>query len=81
MSWFREGKPIKLDDMRFKSYELDECNYFEIDNLSILDAGEYTCTASNVMGAVFCAVDISIEGKFRALFQFYFSFKTNKINC
>lgn len=62
VSWFRDGKPIKLDEMRFKSYELDGMDHFEIDNLSILDAGEYTCTASNVMGAIFCTVDISIEG-------------------
>jgi len=60
---------VKLDEMRLKSYELDDMNYFEIDNLSILDAGEYTCTASNIMGAIFCTVDISIEGLFlRILF-------------
>ena len=61
--WFRDGKPInpEPDDLRFKIYKKDDCNYFEIDNISILDTGEYTCTASNVMGAVYSAINILVE--------------------
>jgi hypothetical protein len=44
------------------TYEIDDCSYFEIENVSILDTGEYTCTASNIMGAVYCAVKINVEG-------------------
>lgn len=64
VSWFRDGKPLKseLDDIRYKIYEQNECHYFEIDNVSILDTGEYTCTASNVMGAVYSAINIIVEG-------------------
>ncbi len=62
VSWFREGKPVKLDDMRLKVYENEGLNFFELDNTTLLDAGEYTCTASNVMGAVFCAFGVSVEG-------------------
>lgn len=29
--------------------------------MSILDTGEYTCTASNVMGAVYSAINIVVE--------------------
>ena len=61
VSWFKEGKPIKFDDIRYKAYEKDERNYFEIESISLLDAGEYTCTASNVMGAIFSSIKISIE--------------------
>jgi hypothetical protein len=61
--WFKEGKPIReSDDSRFKIYTgEDGLSYFEIDNTSILDAGEYTCTASNVMGAVFSPINVVIE--------------------
>jgi hypothetical protein len=65
ISWFRDGKPLgksELDDIRYKISEKDDCNYFEIDNVSILDTGEYTCTASNVMGAVYSAINIIVEG-------------------
>lgn len=65
--WFRDGKQIKKktdsDDNRISyTYEIDDCNYFEIENVSILDTGEYTCTASNVMGAIYCAIKINVEG-------------------
>ncbi len=60
--WFKEGKPIRqADDNRFKIYDENGMNYFEIENTSILDAGEYTCTASNVMGAVFSPINVVIE--------------------
>ncbi len=63
VSWFKEGKPVKLDDMRLKVYENEGLNFFELDNVSLLDAGEFTCTASNLMGAVFCAVNVTVEGQ------------------
>jgi hypothetical protein len=60
--WFKEGKPIRQsDDSRVKIYDDDGLSYFELENTSILDAGEYTCTASNVMGAVFSPINVVIE--------------------
>ncbi|CAF0740265.1 unnamed protein product [Brachionus calyciflorus] len=61
--WFRDGKPISSepDDRRIKIYKNNDSNFFEIDNISILDTGEYTCTASNVMGAVYSAINILVE--------------------
>ena len=64
VSWFREGKPVRLreaDDSRYRIFERDGLHFFEIENTSILDAGEYTCTASNVMGAVYSSVNVVIE--------------------
>lgn len=64
VSWFKEGKPIKPeeDDLRYKVYNKEDNDFFEIDNVSILDTGEFTCTASNVMGAVYSAFNIIVEG-------------------
>ncbi|RNA34764.1 muscle M-line assembly unc-89-like [Brachionus plicatilis] len=61
--WFRDGKPLshEPEDKRIKIYEKEKCSYFEISNISILDTGEYTCTASNVMGAVYSAINILVE--------------------
>lgn len=41
--------------------------------MSILDTGEYTCTASNVMGAVYSAISIIVEGMMRKknIYKFY----------
>ncbi len=77
ISWFREGKPIKTDDGRLKTYNLNESSYFEIDKVSILDCGEYTCTASNVMGAIYCNVKVSVEG----LSKIEFLDEPNPKNC
>ncbi len=62
IAWFRDGKPLKSGDNRYTIFEKDDCNYFEIENISILDTGEYTCTASNVMGAVYSAISVIVEG-------------------
>ena len=64
ITWFRDGKPLKIeeDDRRYKKYEKDGCSLFEIKTVSILDTGEYTCTASNVMGAVYSAINLVVEG-------------------
>ena len=64
ITWFRDGKPLKIDDddRRYKKYEKDGSSLFEIKNVSILDTGEYTCTASNVMGAVYSAINLVVEG-------------------
>ena len=64
ISWFRDGKPIRLDaeETRYKIVDKENTSYFEIENVSILDTGEYTCTASNVMGAVYSAINIIVEG-------------------
>ena len=66
--WFRDGKPLRSEsgDDRFRIYEQEDGSFFEIDNVSILDTGEFTCTASNVMGAVYSAINIVVEGKFRS---------------
>jgi hypothetical protein len=72
ISWFRDGKPLKIeeDDRRFKKYEKDDLSLFEIKNVSILDTGEYTCTASNVMGAVYSAINLVVEGLFHIMPDF-----------
>ncbi len=64
VSWFREGKPLRIDssDNRYNLFEKDEKCFLEIENISILDAGEFTCTVSNVMGAVYSAFNIVVEG-------------------
>lgn len=65
IAWFREGRQLRLDiDQRLHIYDDENepnVSYFEIDNTSILDSGEYTCTASNIMGAVFCSILVTIE--------------------
>lgn len=62
ISWFKNGKPLRQeDDKRFSMYENNDEQYFEINNVSILDTSEYTCTASNFMGAVYSAVNILVE--------------------
>jgi len=64
VSWFRDGKPLKLEigETRYKIFEVDNTSYLEIENVSILHTGEYTCTASNVMGAVYSAINVVVEG-------------------
>ena len=70
IAWFREGRPLRLrEDTRYRIYDEPPTtpsggavSYFEIDNTSILDSGEYTCTASNMMGAVYGSISVTIEG-------------------
>ena len=73
ISWFRDGKPLRDDsnDSRYKVYEKDGGCFFEIENVSILDTGEFTCTASNVMGAVYSAINIIVEGTKKKSTFFY----------
>lgn len=44
-------------------------NFFSRFRCSILDSGEYTCTATNTQGAIFCSFNIHVEG--RPIYHFF----------
>ena len=50
------------DDGYHRIYDRDGENYFEIPHISILDAGEYSCIATNMMGAIYSTFNICVEG-------------------
>jgi hypothetical protein len=60
--WVRLGKPLE-DDGYHRIYDRNGENYFEIPKISILDAGEYSCIATNMMGAVYSTFVVCVEGK------------------
>jgi hypothetical protein len=62
VTWFREGKVLK-DDGRTDIYHDGARHYLAVTKAFIRDAGEYTCTANNAVGAVFCSVYVTVEGK------------------
>jgi hypothetical protein len=55
------GKPLE-DDGYHRIYDRNGENYLEIPKISILDAGEYSCIATNMMGAVYSNFTICVEG-------------------
>jgi hypothetical protein len=59
--WIRAGKPMDDDGYRH-IYEQHGQNYFELPKISILDAGEYSCIATNMMGAIYSTFNICVEG-------------------
>ena len=62
--WAAFGKPLK-DDGYHRIYDRNGENYLEIPKISILDAGEYSCIATNMMGAVYSNFTICVEGKWQ----------------
>lgn len=60
--WLRLGKPLE-DDGYHRIYDRDGENIFEIPKISILDAGEYSCIATNMMGAVYSTFILCVEGR------------------
>jgi hypothetical protein len=60
--WVYSGKPIE-DDGYHRVYDRNGENYFEIPKISILDSGEYSCIATNMMGAVYSTFIICVEGR------------------
>ncbi|CAF3134462.1 unnamed protein product [Rotaria sp. Silwood2] len=58
--WIRLGKPLE-DDGYHQIYDRNGENYFEIPKISILDAGEYSCIATNMMGAVYSTFTVCVE--------------------
>ncbi|XP_064646394.1 muscle M-line assembly protein unc-89-like isoform X2 [Lineus longissimus] len=61
VTWFREGKVLK-DDGRTDIYNDGDKHYLLVTKAFLRDAGEYTCTANNAVGAVFCSVYVTVEG-------------------
>ncbi len=59
--WVGLGKPLE-DDGYHRIYDRNGENYLEIPKISILDAGEYSCIATNMMGAVYSNFTICVEG-------------------
>jgi len=55
------AKPLE-DDGYHRIYDRNGENYLEIPKISILDAGEYSCIATNMMGAVYSKFTICVEG-------------------
>ncbi len=62
--WVRLGKSLE-DDGYHQIYDRNGENYFEIPKISILDAGEYSCIATNMMGAAYSTFTVCVEGKIR----------------
>ncbi|XP_067933210.1 obscurin-like [Watersipora subatra] len=60
VTWFRDGKLIK-EDGTCRLYSKKDEYFMEIPGCSIMDSGEYTCTATNSQGAVFCSFNIHVE--------------------
>ncbi|CAF4949627.1 unnamed protein product, partial [Rotaria sp. Silwood1] len=58
--WIRLGKPLE-DDGYHRIYDRNGENYFEIPKISILDSGEYSCIATNMMGAVYSTFTVCVE--------------------
>ena len=59
--WVGLGKPLE-DDGYHRIYDRNGENYLEMPKISILDAGEYSCIATNMMGAVYSKFTICVEG-------------------
>ncbi|CAF0827406.1 unnamed protein product, partial [Didymodactylos carnosus] len=69
--WMKLGKSLR-DDGYYKIYDKDGQNYLEIPAVSILDSGEYTCLASNMMGAVYNSFQLHVEDSlFFIIFLFF----------
>ncbi|CAF2039813.1 unnamed protein product [Rotaria magnacalcarata] len=58
--WIRSGKSLE-DDGYHKIFDRNGENVFEIPKISILDAGEYSCIATNMMGAVYSTFTVCVE--------------------
>ncbi|CAF4044788.1 unnamed protein product [Adineta steineri] len=58
--WVRLDKPLE-DDGYHRIYDRNGENYLEIPKISILDAGEYSCIATNMMGAAYSKFVVSVE--------------------
>lgn len=56
-----------MEDLRYNIFEKDEKHFLELDTISILDSGEFTCTASNSMGSAYCAFNITVEGNLKKI--------------
>ena len=64
MSWFKDGKPLKpSDDDKVKIGSDGEQVYIELSDCVAETAGEYTCTASNVVGDACCTVNVIVTGR------------------
>ncbi|XP_074662623.1 protein Obscurin-like [Tubulanus polymorphus] len=61
VTWYKEGKPLRSGG-NISMFNEDDSHYLVILKSSLLDAGEYTCTANNDAGAVFCTLKLTIEG-------------------
>ncbi len=62
VTWFKEGKPLK-SGRNVKIIQEGEDVILRIIGVSLLDAGEYTCTLNNSSGGTFAAVYLNVEGK------------------
>lgn len=66
--WVGLGKPLE-DDGYHRIYDRNGENYLEMPKISILDAGEYSCIATNMMGAVYSKFTLCVEGKTNFFFR------------
>ena len=53
IAWFKNGKTVH-EDARYDLYEDRGVYYLEICSASGIDAGDYTVTATNALGTVYC---------------------------
>ena len=60
--WLKEGIQINTDDS--SRYILYENGTLTIDSLRLQDEGNYTCIASNTIGADSDVISIAVEGKY-----------------
>ncbi|XP_013419361.1 titin-like [Lingula anatina] len=60
VTWFKDGKLLKSDSHR-KIYKAEGLHFLELPKASIEDGGEYTCTANNSAGAVYCNFALTVE--------------------
>ena len=61
VSWFKDGKPLKSED-KVKIGSEGEQFFIELMECDADSAGEYTCTASNVVGDACCTVNVIVTG-------------------
>jgi len=62
VEWLKDGKPVA--SMHARTHQLDEYSaILSLSRLSLVDAGNYTCVASNLAGRISHSSVLKVKGK------------------
>jgi hypothetical protein len=63
VEWTKDGQPVSPSDV-LKLLKKGDVYSLSLENTTAKDSGEYTCTASNESGAIFCLVTVQVLGEY-----------------
>ncbi len=72
--WFKDHKEIEDGQHYSIEYEDDESCTLIIQEAFLVDAGTYTCQASNLLGRISCDAIVRVEREYYTMFLFCFLF-------